>query len=41
MENVRKERTDYRARFIPIVELYTQEELQELIIEFDAAKNEK
>lgn len=41
MENVRKDRTQYRAKHIPVVELYTQEELQELINEFDAAKNEK
>lgn len=37
MENVRKDRTIYRARFIPIDELYTEEERLELYKEFAAA----
>ncbi|KAL4490320.1 hypothetical protein ABPG72_004359 [Tetrahymena utriculariae] len=37
MENVRKQRTIYRARYIPIDELYTEEERLELYKEFAAA----
>lgn len=37
MENVRKTRTVYRAKFIPIDELYTEEERIELYKEFAAA----
>lgn len=41
MENVRKERTFYRARFIPLDELYTKEEMQDLLKEFSTGANEK
>lgn len=41
MENVRKERTVFRAQFIPLDELYTKEELSELIKEFSVAANDK
>lgn len=41
MENTRRERTIYRAKFIPIDELYSNEELNELMKEFGAAANEK
>lgn len=40
MENVRQERTIYRAKFIPIDELYSKEELNELVKEFSAAAND-
>jgi hypothetical protein len=40
MENVRRNRTVYRARFIPLDELYSKEELDELIHEFGAAVDE-
>ena len=41
MENVRRERTFYRARFIPLDELYTKEEMQDLLKEFGTGANEK
>lgn len=41
MEGVRKDRTIYRARFIPLDELYSKDELSELVKEFSAAANEK
>jgi hypothetical protein len=41
MENVRKDRTYYRAKFIPLDELYTKEELLDLTKEFSAATNER
>lgn len=37
---VRKYRSCYRARFIPIDELYSREELMELEKEFNSAMNE-
>jgi len=40
MEVVRKDRTVYRAKFIPIDELYTEEERLELYKEFAAACDE-
>lgn len=41
MENVRRERTFYRAKFIPLDELYTKEEMQDLLKEFSTGSNEK
>ena len=41
MENVRKDRTYYRAKYIPLDELYTKEELLDLTKEFSAATNER
>lgn len=41
MEKVRRERTFYRAKFIPLDELYTKEEIQDLIKEFSTGSNEK
>lgn len=40
MEDVRKQRTIYRAKFIPIDELYTEDERHELYKEFAAACDE-
>lgn len=40
MEMVRKHRSCYRARFIPVDELYSREELLELEKEFNSAMNE-
>lgn len=37
MEKVRKDRTVYRARYIPLDELYSKDELQDLVKEFSAA----
>lgn len=41
MEKVRRDRTFYRAKFIPLDELYTKEELQDLLKEFGTGANEK
>ena len=41
MEKVKRERTFYRARFIPLDELYTKDELQDLVKEFGTGSNEK
>lgn len=41
METVRRERTVYRAKFIPIDELYTKDELGDLVKEFSSASNDK
>ncbi len=41
LENVRKDRTIYRARYIPLDELYTKDEFAELMREFSAACNDK
>lgn len=40
MENVRKDRTIYRAKHIPVDNLYEKEELAALTKEFGAASNE-
>lgn len=40
MEDVRKDRTMYRAKYIPLDELYTKDELSELIKEFSTAASE-
>lgn len=41
MEMVRRDRTIYRARYIPIDELYSKEELGELVKEFSSASNDR
>ena len=41
MEKVRSDRTIYRAKYIPIDELYTKDEIGELVREFTSASNEK
>lgn len=41
MEKVRRERTFYRAKFIPLDELYSKDEIQDLIKEFGTGSNEK
>lgn len=41
MEKVKRDRTFYRARFIPLDELYSKEELQDLIRDFSTGANEK
>lgn len=41
MECVRRDRTIYRAKYIPIDELYSKEELGELVKEFSSASNDK
>jgi len=41
MENVRRDRTIYRAKYIPIDELYSKEELGDLVKEFSSASNDK
>lgn len=41
MEKVRRGRTFYRAKYIPLDELYTKEEIQDLIREFGTGSNEK
>eukprot|EP01017_Pseudomicrothorax_dubius_P014281 TRINITY_DN1668_c0_g2_i1.p1 TRINITY_DN1668_c0_g2~~TRINITY_DN1668_c0_g2_i1.p1 ORF type:complete len:395 (+),score=104.70 TRINITY_DN1668_c0_g2_i1:132-1316(+) len=41
LEEVKKDRTLYRARFVPLYELYNDDELEELLKEFKTASNSK
>ena len=41
MEKVKLDRTFYRAMYIPLDELYNEQELKELIIEFKTASNDQ